>query len=139
MAFDLQKHDFSKSAELGYTFELKYPDGTCSDAKLTIIGDMSNTVQAYSRRKFQEYQLRQSVSKRKGKEDEPTLEEFEEMAVEAAVVRLIGWEGITENDKPVEFSKDKAREVLTQHRWIRDAIMEEAQDVTNFTPKTLKA
>lgn len=138
MGFDLQKHDFSKSAELGYTFELKLPDGTDSDAKLTVIGDMSPAVKAYSRKKFQEYQQRQAVARRKGKEEELSLDEAEELAVEAALIRLIGWAGIQEDGKEVPFSKEKAREVLTQHSWIREAIMNESQDVTNFTPKTLK-
>lgn len=133
--FDLSKQDFSKAAELGYTFELVLPTGVSSGAKLTIIGDMSATVKNYARRKFQELQQRQMIAKRKGKEDEIDLDEAESMAVEASLVRLIGWEGITENGKAVEFSKDKAREVLTAHAWIREQIMREAGDVTNFQPK----
>jgi 20S proteasome alpha/beta subunit len=137
--FDLQKHDFTKSSELGYTFELKLPDGSNSGAKLTVIGDLSPVVKNFARKRFAEYQQRQAIAKRKGREDEMTLEEAEETAVEAALVRLVNWEGITDNGKPVEFSKDKAREVLTQHSFIREQVLEEAGFVQNFTPKTLKA
>lgn len=133
--FDIVKQDFSKSAEAGYTFELKLPDGSLSGAKLTIIGDMSPAVKAYGRRKFTEFQARAATAKRKGKEDQIDLDEAEDSAIEGALVRLIGWEGITENGKPVEFSKEKAAEVLRAHAWIREAIMEEASDVTNFRPK----
>lgn len=138
--FDLQKQDFSKAAEAGYTFELKLPTGAGSGAKLTILGDMSSTVKAYSRRKFQEYQQKQAIAKRKGKElDDMDLDEAEQLGVESTLVRLVGWEGITEDGKEVPFSKDKAAEVLTAHSWIRDAIMQESSDVTNFTPKTSKS
>lgn len=137
--FDLSKHDFTKSSEQGFTFELKLPDGSDSGAKLTVIGDMSPVVKTYSRKKFQEYQQRQAMNRRKNKEEELSLEEAEELAVESALVRLVGWAGIQDNGKDVEFSKDKAREVLTAHSWIREQIMQEAQDVSNFKPKALKS
>ena len=135
--FDLQKQDFSKAAEAGYTFELKLPTGASSGAKLTILGSMSPTVKLYSKRKFQEYQQRQAIAKRKGKEvDDMDLDEAEELAVESTLVKLINWSGITENGIEVPFSKEKAKEVLTQHAWIREAIITESEDVTSFVPKT---
>jgi hypothetical protein len=133
--FDIQKQDYSKAAEVGYTFELKLPTGASSGAKLTIIGDLSPTVKAYGRRKFQEFQQRQAIAKRKNREEELDLDEAEEMAVESALVRLIGWEGITENGKEVPFTKEKAAEVLKTHAWIREEITKEAGDITNFQPK----
>lgn len=136
MAFDLVKQDFNKAAEAGFTFDLKLPTGESSGAKLTVIGDMSPTVKAYSRKKFAEYQMKQSIAKRKGKEmDDLSLEEAEDLAVEAALIRLINWTGIQESGKDVPFTKEKAREVLAQHGWVREAVMAEAADLTNFQPK----
>lgn len=135
MSFDIKLQDYSKAAEFGYEFELKLPTGSGSGAYLTVIGEQSPTVKQYAKRKFQEYQQRQQIAKRKGKEDDITLDEAEEMAVEAALVRLIDWKGITEDGKEVKFSKDKAREILKQHSWIRDQINEESSDILNFTPK----
>jgi hypothetical protein len=135
MAFDVKIQDFSKSAEVGYEFELKLPTGAGSEAYLTVIGAQSPTVKQYAKRKFQEYQQRQQIAKRKGKEEEISLDEAEELAVEGALVRLVGWRGITEEGKEVKFSKDKAREILTQHPWIREQIMEESDFVGNFVPK----
>ena len=135
MAFDLQTQDYSKSAELGFEFELKLPTGEGSGAFLTVIGDYSPTVKQYSKRKYQEFTQRQAIAKRKGKEEELSLEDAENLAIEAALVRLIGWRGFTEEGKEVKFSKDKAREVLTQHSWIRDQIQDESSDVGNFKPK----
>lgn len=135
MAFDLQTQDYTKSAETGYSFELQLPDGTVSDAKLTVIGDLSATVQNYSKRKYKEIKSQIDAAKRRGKEWEPSLEDAEDDAIEGCLVRLIGWEGFTEGGKTVEFSKEKAKEVLKQHSWIRDQIYEESRNVANFTPK----
>lgn len=136
MAFDLVKQDFNKAAEAGFTFELKLPTGEPSGAKLTVLGDMSPTVKQYSRKKFSEYQMKQSLAKRKGRDmDEMSLDEAEELAVEAALVRLIDWKGVQEAGADVPFSKEKAKEVMTQHSWIREAVMAEAADLTNFQPK----
>lgn len=136
MSFDLVKQDFSKAAEQGYTFELKLPTGAPSGANLTILGDMSPTVKNYSRKKFAEFQQKQAIAKRKNKEPEDmSLDEAEELAVESALVRLVGWNGIKENGADVVFSKDKAAEVLKAHPWIREAIVQEASDVTSFCPK----
>lgn len=136
MSFDLVKQDFSKAAEQGYTFELKLPTGAPSGATLTILGDMSPTVKNYSRKKFAEFQQKQAIAKRKNKEPEDmSLDEAEELAVESALVRLVGWNGIKENGVDVVFSKEKASEVLKAHPWIREAIVQEASDVTSFCPK----
>ena len=135
MAFDLQLQDYSKSSEIGHEFELKLPTGEGSGAFLTVIGDYSPTVKQYAKRKYQEFNQRQTIARRKGKEEELSLEDAENLSIEAALVRLIGWRGFTEEGKEVKFSKDKAREVLTQHSWIRDQIQEESSDVGNFKPK----
>ena len=137
--FDIAKHNFSEAAAEGYSFELKLPTGAGSGTKLTVLGEMSPTIKAYSRKKFAEYQQRQIMLKRKGKEDEQmSLEEAEEIAVENALVRLVGWQDLYEDGKDVKFSKEKARELLTAHPWVREQVIAESQDVLNFSPKALK-
>ena len=138
MAFDLQKVNFSQAAEAGYTFSLKLPTGADSGAKLTILGDMSPAVKLYNRKKAQEYLQRQAMLKRKGKEEDIDLDNYEENSIEACLVRLIGWDGIEENGKAVEFSKEAAREKLLKLEWVREQIIQEAADVGNFIPKALK-
>jgi hypothetical protein len=138
MSFDIVKQDYSKSAEAGYSFDLLLPDGTDADAKLTILGDLSPTVQNFVKKKYKEMKAQMDAAKRRNKEWDPTLEEIEQDAVEGALVRLIGWDGITESGKKVEFSKDKAREILTQHPWIREQIYDESKNVLNFTPNLSK-
>lgn len=139
MSFDITQHDYSKAAEQGYSFDIILPDGSVSDAKLTVIGDLSPTVQNYAKRKYKEIKTQIEQAKRRGKEWEPTLEEAEDEAIEGALVRLIGWEGFTEDGKEVKFSKEKAEEVLRKHTWLREQIYEEAKNVGNFTLKQSKA
>lgn len=137
--FDIVKQDYSKSAELGHKFEMKLPDGTSSGAFLVVIGDYSPVVKGYSRRKFEEFRQKQAIAKRKNRDqDDMSLDEAEDLAVEAALVRLIDWDGFTEDGKAVPFTKEKASAILKQHGFIREQIMNEAGDVSNFTPKTLK-
>jgi hypothetical protein len=64
MAFDIVKQDFSKTSEVGYTFDLILPTGENSGAKLTVIGELSGTVRAFARRSLKEFQQRQQIAKR---------------------------------------------------------------------------
>lgn len=135
MAFDLQKDNFGAVAETGVEVELTLPTGEGSGAYLTILGEQSKTVKAYGRKLFQMWQQKQSIAKRKGREEELSLEEAEEQAIDAACVRVIGWKGITEEGKDVKFSKEKLREILAEHAWIREFIMQESNNIYNFRPK----
>jgi hypothetical protein len=123
---ELSQLNYNQAAEVGHEFNLRLPTGAETDIKLTVIGDLSKPVKA---------QQRQEIAKRKGKEIDLSLEEAEDTAVESASIRLIGWSGLTEGGKEVKYSKEKAGELLRDNAWIREQIMEEAADVTNFQPK----
>lgn len=134
--FDLSKNDFSKLSEAGYEFELTMPtDGSGTGAFITVRGDQSPIVKQHARKKFAEYQAKQAVLKRKGKEDQIDLDELEESAVENAVVRIIGWKGIVENGVETEFNTANATRILTEHSWIREQVLAQASDLLNFRPK----
>lgn len=143
MGFNVTTQNYSKAAQEGYTFNITLPDGQESDAKLTVIGDLSPEVQNYSKKKYKELTLKLKQAEDKNKKYEPSLEELEDEAIAGALLRLIGWDGFTEtNDKgkevPVPFSKEKAEEILREHSWLREQIYKEAGEVSNFTPKTCK-
>lgn len=131
--FDLTKNDLSVAAEAGYEFELMLPTGEPTGAFITVRGEQSPAVRAYGRKMFNVYQQKQKIAKRKGRDsDDIDLDEAEDMAVETAFVRMIGWKGIAENGKAVEFNADNAKRILKQHSWIREAIMEESSNLHNF-------
>lgn len=137
MSFDLNKNNFADAAEAGYEFELLLP-GTQepTGAFITVRGEQSKTVKAYARKKYAEFKLREQQAKRRGKDvDDMTLEEAEELSIESAIVRVIGWKGITEGKAEVPFTKENAERIFKEHSWIKDAVMEESSQLLNFRPK----
>jgi hypothetical protein len=134
MAFDLAKHNYTEIAEVGYKFELKLPGtGEATGVFITVRGDQSKTVKAFGRKKYAEFKLREQQAKRRGKDvDDMTLEEAEELSIESAVIRVIDWENITENGKPVTFSKENAERIFKEYPWIKEAVMEESGQILNF-------
>jgi hypothetical protein len=134
MAFDLAKHNYTEIAEVGYKFELKLPGtGEATGVFITVRGDQSKTVKAFGRKKYAEFKLREQQAKRRGKDvEDMTLEEAEELSIESAVIRVIDWENITENGKPVTFSKENAERIFKEYPWIKDAVIEESGQILNF-------
>ncbi len=134
MAFDLAKQDFEKAAEGGYEFELMLPTGAGSGAYLTVLGDMSPTVKAYTRRKIQEYQQKVAIAKRQKREvEDMSFEELLEQQIESALVRLKGYREIFVDGKELKkFSPENARELL-QKDWIRHQVLEKAKERNEFS------
>lgn len=134
MALDLVKNDLSAKAEVGYEFEVKLPDSDePTGAFITVRGAEAKSVKAYQRLKFKEYQARANAAKKRQKEtDEFSIDEAEELAVEAAVGRIKDWKGISESGKDVPFTKENATRILTEHAWIREQVMEASNDLINF-------
>ncbi len=134
MTFDLAKHNYTEIAEAGYEFELKLPGtGEGTGVFITVRGDQSKTVKAFGRKKYSEFKLREQQAKRRGKDvDDMTLEEAEDLGIESAIVRVIGWKNITENGKEVAFTKENAERIFKEYSWIKDQVMEEAGQLLNF-------
>ena len=134
MKFDLAKHNYTEIAEVGYEFELKLPGtGEATGVFITVRGDQSKTVKAFARKKYAEFKLREQQAKRRGKEaDDMTLEEAEELSIESAVVRVIGWKNLTENGKDLPFTKENAERVFKDFSWVKEAVMEESGQLLNF-------
>lgn len=134
MGFDLTKNNLSEKAEAGYTFELMIPEvQEKTGAFITVRGVQSPKVKAHSRRVFAQLQFKEQQAKKKNRDLEPmTLDEAEDMAVDAAFVRIIGWKGIEENGKALEFNEDNAKRVLREHSWIREQVLSESDQLTNF-------
>ena len=133
MALDLAITNVAAAAESGYEFELLHPaTGEGTGGFLTIRGENSRTVQQHARKVVTEMQKREKVAKGKGKDVDLTISELEDMAVERAVVRIISWKGIQENGGDVPFTKENAERILKDHSWIREVLMEESSNLSNF-------
>lgn len=136
MALDLKKNNYAETSEAGYEFELRDPaTNEGLDAFITVFGEQSKTVKAYSRKKFAEFRAREMANKRRGKDEDMTLEEAEELSIESAVVRIKSWRGIAEGKTEVEFNRENATRILTEHPWIKEAVMEESSQLLNFRSK----
>lgn len=129
---DLSKNDPSKIADVGYEFNVILPDGTETDAKITVRGANSPAVKTFSRKVQAELKVREQAAKRKGKDDDMNMDEAEEMLSRAAAVRVISWKGIAEEGKEIVFSKDEAERVLLKYPFIREQVLEESNNILNF-------
>ena len=135
--FDLSKNNLSVSNEEGFEFELVMPgSGEGTGAFIKVRGEQSPTVRNYSKKKYNEYKMKQEAHKRRGKGDyEIDLDEAEEMAIDNAVIRVISWKNIAIDGKEVPFTKEAAQSILKDHSWIREQVMEESSQAINFQPK----
>jgi hypothetical protein len=136
MALDLAKNNLSVAADIGFEFEVRLPSSSePTGAFITVRGEESKTVKAFGRNKFKEFQQKQAQAKRRGKDvEDMTLEDAEELSVETAVVRVMGWRGITDNGEEVKFSPEAAAKIFKEHSWIREQVMEESSQILNFRP-----
>ena len=131
--FDLTKNNVGVANEAGYEFELTIPGtGEKTGAFVKVRGEQSPVVKAFSKRKYTEYKLKQDAAKRRNKEYELDLDEAEEISIEAAIVRIISWKGLSEGKVEVPFTKENAERILKEHDWIKDQVMEESSQALNF-------
>jgi len=131
---DLKVTNLAESAEAGYEFELLLPESMeKTGGFIKVRGRMSAPVRNHAKRKYTEYTQREMQAKRKGKELEAmTIDEAEDAAVENAIVRIISWRGIGKDGVEIPFNKENADTILREHTWIRDAVMEESDNLLNF-------
>lgn len=139
MALDLSVSNVSAWSEAGYEFEVVIPgtyEGT--GAFIKVRGVESKIAKTYLRKKFLEYQreeLAKARSKNKQKDDVKTIEQLEEENTELAITRIISWRGFMEDGKELPFTQENAYRVLAEHSWLRDLVLENSAEVSNFRPE----
>jgi hypothetical protein len=132
--FDLALNDPSKQADVGYEFQVVMPDGSTTDAFITVRGENSNTVKNFRRRKQQEQKLKADQAARRGKKvEELTPEEEEELFAEIAANRVISWKGLTENGKELVFSKEEAERLFMSYPFLIPQVLEASNNIFNFS------
>lgn len=133
MAFDIVKTNLAEIAEAGYEFEVKLPDGSPTDYFITVRGTQSPKVKAFSKKVFNQMQIKEQQAKRKGKDVDFSLEDAEDMAVESAVVRIVSWKGLEEDGKEIKHTEENAKRIMRELDWVRAQVLEEADIAANFT------
>lgn len=131
---ELNSVNLAAMAAVGYALELVHPaTGEKLGGIITIRGDESREVQSYNRKRFQELQKRERMNK--GKNNDYTLAEIEDIGVESAIVRVISWKNIKKDGVDLEFNKENAEMVFRDYPWIRNQVMEAAGNLTLFLPE----
>jgi hypothetical protein len=129
---DLSKNDPAKVAEAGYEFNVVLPDGTETDGVVKVRGVNSKKVQTFSRALAQELTLKSEARVRRGKKEEMSIEEAEELACRVAANRIISWKNIGDKGVEVVFSEAVAEEILKEYPYLRVQVMEESDNLMNF-------
>lgn len=132
MAFDIFKTNVAQLAEDGYEFTVKLPDGSPTDWKIKVRGTNSPKVKAHSKAVFLRLQQEEQRAKRAKREVEFDLDKAEDMAIEAAAVRIISWEGLEDNGKPVPATEATVKELMRTQEWVRKQVLDEADNDANF-------
>jgi len=134
MSLDLAKVNVAALSEKGYEFELKLPEvNTPTGAFIKVRGASSDTVLKYQKRAFNEQQIKENQAKKKNRPLDPMMiEDYDDASIDSAIVRTIGWRGITDGGVEVEFSPENAKEIYSKHPWIRFAVITESDTMGNF-------
>ena len=130
--FDISKSNFSQASESGFEFAVKTAWGEDTDFLIKVRGEQSKIVRDYSKRKYNEYAMKENAAKARGKTYVMDIEDAEDELVQSAIVRIISWSGIVDGGKPLEFNKENAERVLKGNDHIQNQIMEESKLALNF-------
>lgn len=127
--FDLSTLDSVAAANDGASLELKHP-GTHAPLGIFIRlagRDSDKFKEADFRARNQRLDLAQ-----KGVKMNRTAEEIDAEVLDMLAACTLGWDGLVENGKEVEFSKAKAKHIYVKYPWIREQVDAFISDRSNF-------
>lgn len=135
---DLSKFNITKQAELGANLELLdpndeplfYKDGKKKKVPVTIkLLGMDSKVWRNKNRDVQRERIAK-MTRKKSKNVDHTVSD--EDACDMLALCTIGWDGIDEDGKPLEFSYDAAYKMYMSQIWIREQADTFIADRANF-------
>lgn len=60
------------------------------------------------------------------------LENIEREEIALATAAIVGWQGLTKDDKPFTFSKENAKALVAGNKLVRDRVLAAARSASNF-------
>lgn len=130
--FQFDSLNTKAASETPYELALTHPvTGETLPVTIQVYGDDSQAVREYTRKQLKSLMRKQSFAQRTGKNQDPSLDELEEMPIESAIVRTAGWSGFTDNGEELPFTAENARKVYAQ-LWIAQQVIEASRDLGNF-------
>ena len=130
MSIDITKHDAVKACEQTFPLSLLDIDNkTETGIIMLILGRHADPVKKWINETVSDNPRAQIAAARKNKAIEPkSMDEIDAQNIEAAVIRVSGWQNVTQ-----EFSKDLLRTVLQRNPHFVDQIIEESDNMANFS------
>ena len=130
---ELSSLDLSSTSENGYEFEfIPEATGIGEGFLITVLGKHADTVKEWTRKAVNNMRDRERMLAKKGKDDYRKVEEDEAFGVQLAAITIIGWKGLNDGGKPVEYSKDMALSLCRMNPEIRDQVSAASDLMSNF-------
>lgn len=134
---DLAKINLEKFSEQGVDMELEHPvsgdilmQEKPNEKKPITIKVLGIDSKAYRNKQLEFQRKRIAKMTRNRKNNDIVMSD--EDACELLAECTVGWEGIVENGKPIEFSKEAAASLYMNYRWIREQVDQSIGDRANF-------
>ena len=131
---DISKLNELNAAENGVTheFELTHPvKGNGLGIKLKLISRESDAPRNLGIRLADKMRADDTKAHRTGKVG-LSLAEIEQQSIDLLAACVVGWEGVEENGKPVEFSTAAVKKHLLRAKWVCEQISAQLDDQANF-------
>jgi len=126
---DLETLDHVGASETPFELQMKDAAGNLMEFWVSIIGSDAEKVQKFTLRRLNEQRRANAIKVQKGKlGDVDPLESDIDFAIEAAVIRTVGWRGAKQ-----QFTADLARVLYRRNPHMRQQIIDESNNAANFT------
>ena len=130
---ELSSLDLSSTSENGYEFEfIPEATGIGEGFLITVLGKHADMVKEWTRKAVNNMRDRERMLAKKGKDDYRKVEEDEAFGIQLAAITIIGWKGLNDGGKPVEYSKDMALSLCRMNPEIRDQVSAASDLMSNF-------
>jgi hypothetical protein len=119
----------TKQCENKFTFPFIDENGDETSLLITVIGDQSKLVKDAIYKKINKDRIQEALLKKKGK-DVPVkpIEDVIDENIEGIVACIVDWTGID-----VEYSPEKAFELVSNNQLILEQVKEAAGNLSNFS------
>ncbi|MBV7434489.1 hypothetical protein KRX19_05550 [Cardiobacteriaceae bacterium TAE3-ERU3] len=131
---DISKLNELNAAENGITheFELTHPvNGKGIGIKLKLISREADAPRNLGIRLADKMRVAEAKAQRTGKAG-VSFAEIEQQGIDLLAACVVGWEGVEEKGKPVEFSTAAVKEHLLGINWVREQINAQLDEQANF-------
>lgn len=130
-AVDILGFDAVAQSEQAYEIELKDVQGEGTGVYVSILGKHADAIIKWTSKIINQMERERAMAQKAGKQPPiKTIEELREQNVEGAALRVTGWRNVKQ-----QFSQDLMKQALRRNpHWV-DQIINESDDLGNFTKK----